>query len=473
MLPRAPTRRDLQRGRRRVVSASTPANARGRRRVGLRQERHRAVDHAPHRRCRRAHRGGQDPVRGRDLVARSTSERCARSAASEIAMIFQEPMTSLNPVFTVGDQIAEALRLHQGLSTRRRRRRGGRAAASRSASRTPQRAHRRLSAPDLRRHAPARDDRDGAVVRPEAADRRRADDRARRHDPGADPRAARASCRRELGMAMHADHARSRRRRRDRGPRRRHVRRPDRRGGDRSSELFASPQHPYTLGLCSARSRGSTAARTSAARTIPGAVARPASIRRPAAASAALHVRNAIASAPPALRASAAGTRLRCISTSPRAAARAQPPRAWRAVQRRSQRQYRGAAARLPGTRSRRCWRCEDLEEALPGPQGRSSRREVGARAGGRRRHLRPSRRARRSASSANRAAARRPPAAHPAPDRADRRRGLRSTGRDVTDAGQRDELRALPPRHADHLPGPVRLAQSAHDGRRRSSARR
>ncbi len=33
-------------------------------------------------------------------------------------MIFQEPMTSLNPVFTVGEQIAEVLRLHMGLSPR-------------------------------------------------------------------------------------------------------------------------------------------------------------------------------------------------------------------------------------------------------------------------------------------------------------------------------------------------------------------
>ncbi len=37
---------------------------------------------------------------------------------NDIAMIFQEPMTSLNPVYTVGDQIAEAIELHQGLSHR-------------------------------------------------------------------------------------------------------------------------------------------------------------------------------------------------------------------------------------------------------------------------------------------------------------------------------------------------------------------
>ena len=34
----------------------------------------------------------------------------------EIAIIFQEPMTSLNPVYTVGEQIAESVRLHEGLS---------------------------------------------------------------------------------------------------------------------------------------------------------------------------------------------------------------------------------------------------------------------------------------------------------------------------------------------------------------------
>src|SRR5687767_14088111 len=40
---------------------------------------------------------------------------------NEISMIFQEPMTSLNPVFTVGNQIGEAIRLHQGLGKRETR----------------------------------------------------------------------------------------------------------------------------------------------------------------------------------------------------------------------------------------------------------------------------------------------------------------------------------------------------------------
>jgi oligopeptide/dipeptide ABC transporter ATP-binding protein len=40
---------------------------------------------------------------------------------NEISMIFQEPMTSLNPVFTIGDQIGEAIRLHQGLDRKETR----------------------------------------------------------------------------------------------------------------------------------------------------------------------------------------------------------------------------------------------------------------------------------------------------------------------------------------------------------------
>ena len=52
---------------------------------------------------------------GRDLL--KASERDMRKIrGNDISMIFQEPMTSLNPVLTVGRQIGEALRLHQGLN---------------------------------------------------------------------------------------------------------------------------------------------------------------------------------------------------------------------------------------------------------------------------------------------------------------------------------------------------------------------
>jgi oligopeptide/dipeptide ABC transporter ATP-binding protein len=58
--------------------------------------------------------GSRIEFAGRDLAALTESEM-DQVRGKEISMIFQEPMTSLNPVFTVGDQIAEAVRLHEGL----------------------------------------------------------------------------------------------------------------------------------------------------------------------------------------------------------------------------------------------------------------------------------------------------------------------------------------------------------------------
>jgi len=61
--------------------------------------------------------GGRVAFEGTELLALDP-ERMRKMRGSAISMIFQEPMTSLNPVFTVGDQIAEGVRLHQGLSRR-------------------------------------------------------------------------------------------------------------------------------------------------------------------------------------------------------------------------------------------------------------------------------------------------------------------------------------------------------------------
>jgi oligopeptide/dipeptide ABC transporter ATP-binding protein len=60
---------------------------------------------------------GRIMLSGRDLL-KLREDDMRRVRGAQISMIFQEPMTSLNPVFTVGDQIAEGIRLHQGLSKR-------------------------------------------------------------------------------------------------------------------------------------------------------------------------------------------------------------------------------------------------------------------------------------------------------------------------------------------------------------------
>ena len=99
---------------------------------------------------------------------RASASQMRRVRGADMAMIFQEPMTSLNPVFTVGEQIAESIRLHQGKSHQQ---------AQAEARRMLDLVHSgsaqcavALSASALRRYAPARDDRHGAVVQASAAD---------------------------------------------------------------------------------------------------------------------------------------------------------------------------------------------------------------------------------------------------------------------------------------------------------------
>ena len=84
---------------------------------------HRRLDHVPPRpRVTDASRASTRPSSRRRWAARArstspglkpTSDAMRAIRGSEIAMIFQEPMTSLNPVYTVGSQIQEAIQLHQ------------------------------------------------------------------------------------------------------------------------------------------------------------------------------------------------------------------------------------------------------------------------------------------------------------------------------------------------------------------------
>ena len=62
--------------------------------------------------------GGEVLFEGRNLLSLSEREM-QHVRGKDIAMIFQEPMTSLNPVFTVGEQIVEAVRLHQKVGVRK------------------------------------------------------------------------------------------------------------------------------------------------------------------------------------------------------------------------------------------------------------------------------------------------------------------------------------------------------------------
>ena len=208
--------------------------------------------------------GGRILLEGEDITARRRSARLRELRATRMSMIFQEPMTALNPVMTCGDQIDEVLRAaHQALA-----RASGARRCSRSSTRcscpTPSAWSAQLPAPALRRPAPAHHDRDGAGARAGAADRRRADHRARRDHAGADPEADAGPA----GAPRHrraVHHARLRRRGRDRAPRRGAA--PGRRWS-RSASKRRGAQAPAARLHEDADRRGADAcARTDAPRT--------------------------------------------------------------------------------------------------------------------------------------------------------------------------------------------------------------
>ena len=206
-----------------------------------------ARDHAACSAANAHDRRGSVRFDGRELLGLSTRQlRSVRG--NEIAMIFQDPMTSLNPAFTIGDQLTEACR--RTARAARRRRRATRAIELLDLVGIPEPQRRvgeyphQFSGGMRQRVMIAM----ALICRAEAAHRRRADHRARRDDPGPDPRPARSAAATSSGWRSSSSPTTS-------------ASSPTSATGSSVmyagqvveqapvDEFFAPPRHPYSAGL--------------------------------------------------------------------------------------------------------------------------------------------------------------------------------------------------------------------------------
>ncbi len=148
--------------------------------------------------------GGKATFVGQDLL-KMTNEEIRFVRGAQISIVFQDPMTSLNPVLTIGQQLEEPLMLHVGMNRHQARERAAELLGLVGIPKG-QRPAGGLSPPILGGHAPARDDRHGAVVLAADPDRRRTHHRPGCDHPGADHRAGQTPARR-AGHGDHLDHA--------------------------------------------------------------------------------------------------------------------------------------------------------------------------------------------------------------------------------------------------------------------------
>ena len=146
--------------------------------------------------CRRgAGRRERSSFDGTRPAARSPARSCGTSAAREIAMVFQDPLTSLHPMLPIGTQLTEHVRASPGPRQSRGRARARRAARDGADPRPGGRRCTRTRTSSRAACASASRSRSRSPAEPQAADRRRADDRARRDGAG------RASCGCSTGCA--------------------------------------------------------------------------------------------------------------------------------------------------------------------------------------------------------------------------------------------------------------------------------